>query len=156
MCDETTSRKQALFNYASIHILTFPILATVAEWARMMTINTQGTFLCFKYAAQQMIKQGRGGRIIGASSVAGKQGGAYISAYSASKFAIRGLTQSAGKNFNSSLLVKAYYSIGSLRIREAWHHGQCVRTWLVCPTYIIFFPIFMPHKVPLIPLCVSH
>jgi NAD(P)-dependent dehydrogenase (short-subunit alcohol dehydrogenase family) len=32
-----------------------------------------GTFLCYKYASQQMIKQGRGGRIISASSLSGKQ-----------------------------------------------------------------------------------
>jgi len=42
-----------------------------------------------------MVKQGRGGRIIGMSSIAGKQGVAILSAYSATKFAIRGLTQSA-------------------------------------------------------------
>jgi hypothetical protein len=33
--------------------------------------------MCYKYAGQQMIKQGRGGRIIGASSVVGKQGKYY-------------------------------------------------------------------------------
>lgn len=30
--------------------------------------------LCYKYAAQQMVKQGRGGRLIGASSAAGREG----------------------------------------------------------------------------------
>ena len=40
----------------------------------MFTVNTQSTFLCYKYAAKQMVKQGRGGRIIGASSLAGKTG----------------------------------------------------------------------------------
>ena len=32
-----------------------------------MNINTRGVMLCFKYAAQQMIKQGGGGKIIGSS-----------------------------------------------------------------------------------------
>ena len=64
-----------------------------------MAVNARGTFLCYKYAAQQMIKQGRGGRIIGASSISGKLGKPLLSApYSASKFAIRGLTQTAGKD----------------------------------------------------------
>ncbi|KAF4612370.1 hypothetical protein D9613_003953 [Agrocybe pediades] len=58
-------------------------------------VNVEGTFFCYKHAALQMIKQGRGGRIIGASSLAGKQGTSILSAYSASKFAVRGLTQSA-------------------------------------------------------------
>ncbi|OJA12711.1 hypothetical protein AZE42_02865 [Rhizopogon vesiculosus] len=42
-----------------------------------------------------MVKQGRGGRIIGASSISGKIGTPGCAAYCASKFAIRGLTQSA-------------------------------------------------------------
>jgi NAD(P)-dependent dehydrogenase (short-subunit alcohol dehydrogenase family) len=39
-----------------------------------MNVNARGCFLCYKYAGLQMIKQGRGGRIIGASSIAGKKG----------------------------------------------------------------------------------
>ena len=62
-----------------------------------MAINARGTFLCYKHAAVQMVVQGRGGRIIGASSIAGKMGCPAAAAYSASKFAIRGLTQTAGK-----------------------------------------------------------
>lgn len=62
-----------------------------------MAVNARGPFLCYKYAARQMIKQGRGGRIIGASSAAGKQGKPLLAAYCSSKFAVRGLTQTAGK-----------------------------------------------------------
>jgi NAD(P)-dependent dehydrogenase (short-subunit alcohol dehydrogenase family) len=40
----------------------------------MLAINGRGVFLCYKYAAKQMIKQGRGGRIIGAASTGAKQG----------------------------------------------------------------------------------
>ena len=62
-----------------------------------MAVNARGTFLCYKYAAQQMIAPGRGGRLIAASSVSGKIGISLLSAYSASKFAVRGLTQTAGE-----------------------------------------------------------
>ena len=62
-----------------------------------MAVNVRGVFLCYKHAGAQMVAQGRGGRIIGASSVAGKMGSPTTSAYSASKFAVRGLTQAAGK-----------------------------------------------------------
>ncbi|KAJ7267123.1 NAD-binding protein [Mycena rebaudengoi] len=73
-----------------------PIVETPVEnWDKIMAVNARGSFLCYKYAAAQMIKQGRGGKIIGASSVAGKQGMTHIAAYSASKFAVRGLTQAA-------------------------------------------------------------
>ncbi|KAJ7927881.1 acetoin reductase family protein [Mycena leptocephala] len=80
---------------------------TVEEWDLMMTINARGTFLCYKYAGIQMVSQGRGGRIIGAASVAGKK--AFMSAYCSSKFAIRGLTQATAMEFGShGITVNAY------------------------------------------------
>ncbi len=48
--------------------------ASSEEWDRIAAVNGRGTFLCYKYAAKQMIDQGHGGRIIGATSLAGKQG----------------------------------------------------------------------------------
>jgi hypothetical protein len=45
-----------------------------ADFDRLYAINVRGTFFCYKYAAIQMVSQGRGGRIIGASSLAGKKG----------------------------------------------------------------------------------
>lgn len=93
---------------------------------RILSINLTGVFLCarlefcprpqpttdfithfrtalihvgYQYAARQMVKQGRGGRIIGACSIAGKQELPMGSAYCASKFAVRGLTQSLGKEY---------------------------------------------------------
>lgn len=49
-------------------------IETVENWERVMQVNATSTFLCYKYAAMQMVKQGRGGRIIGASSAVGKRG----------------------------------------------------------------------------------
>ncbi|PBK86221.1 NAD(P)-binding protein [Armillaria gallica] len=68
---------------------------TVEQWDRAFAINTRGVFLCYQYAARQMIKQGRGGRIIGCSSSLGKQALPMLSLYAATKSAIRGLTQGA-------------------------------------------------------------
>lgn len=50
------------------------LAATEEEWDRVFTVNAKGTFLCYKYAGIQVIAQGRGGRIIGASSLSGKRG----------------------------------------------------------------------------------
>ncbi|KIK92885.1 hypothetical protein PAXRUDRAFT_829565 [Paxillus rubicundulus Ve08.2h10] len=81
----------------------------LADWDRVMNINTRGPFLCYKYAAEQMVKQGRGGRIIGASSLAGKQGYPLLSAYCASKFAVKGLTQVAALELGRyGITVNAY------------------------------------------------
>ncbi|KAL9710023.1 hypothetical protein Ac2012v2_007085 [Leucoagaricus gongylophorus] len=71
------------------------VLGTVDDWDQVMSLNARGVYLCYKYAAEIMIAQGRGGRIIGAASIASKQGVGFAPSYSASKFAVRGLTQSA-------------------------------------------------------------
>ncbi|KZT25819.1 acetoin reductase family protein [Neolentinus lepideus HHB14362 ss-1] len=87
-----------------------PILETSAdEWDRLMNINARGTFFCYKHAAAQMVKQGKGGRIVGACSIAGKTGMRDTAAYCASKFAIRGLTQSAALEWGKyGITVNAY------------------------------------------------
>ena len=48
--------------------------ATLDQWERVFNINVKGTFLCYKYAGIQMVAQGKGGRIVGASSMVGKRG----------------------------------------------------------------------------------
>ncbi|KAL0958440.1 hypothetical protein HGRIS_000583 [Hohenbuehelia grisea] len=89
---------------------TMSLLDTnLSDWEDLFAVNARGTFLCYKYAAKQMVLQGRGGRIIGASSVVGKQGSAMLPAYSASKFAVRGLTQSAAAELaRYGITVNAY------------------------------------------------
>ncbi|KAJ7149124.1 NAD(P)-binding protein, partial [Mycena filopes] len=84
------------------------------QWDTVMNTNARGTFLCYKYAGLQMIKQGRGGRIIGASSVAGKKAIATQAPYSASKFAIRGLTQAAALEFGSHGITVNAYAPGAI------------------------------------------
>ncbi|KAJ7921133.1 hypothetical protein B0H13DRAFT_2249624 [Mycena leptocephala] len=80
-----------------------------AEWDRTFSINVRGVFQCYQHAARQMILQGRGGRIIGATSGAGKQGNAMMPDYCASKFAVRGLTQAAACEFGKhGITVNAY------------------------------------------------
>ncbi|THH30263.1 hypothetical protein EUX98_g3927 [Antrodiella citrinella] len=69
----------------------------VEVWDRTFSINARGVFLSYKHAAAQMIKQGEGGRIIGACSASGKLGAPFLTSYSASKFAMRGLTQVAAQ-----------------------------------------------------------
>ncbi|KIJ47507.1 hypothetical protein M422DRAFT_28826 [Sphaerobolus stellatus SS14] len=84
-------------------------LTSVEEWEKVMGINAGGVFLCYKTAAIQMIKQGRGGRMLAASSVAGKQGLVEMTSYAASKFAVRALTQVAAKElWQHGITVNAY------------------------------------------------
>ncbi|KAI0826612.1 acetoin dehydrogenase [Trametes gibbosa] len=82
---------------------------TTEEADRLLNINVKGTFYSFKYAAIQMIKQGTGGRLVGAASIAGKRGYAEHALYSASKFAVRGIIQCAALDYGQyGITVNAY------------------------------------------------
>ncbi|GLB40877.1 putative KR domain containing protein [Lyophyllum shimeji] len=87
---------------------------TEDDWDTLFAVNAKGTFLCYKYAGAQMIAQGRGGRIIGACSVAGKRGSENMAAYSATKFAIRSLTQSAAVEFGPHGITVNAYAPGAI------------------------------------------
>ena len=65
-----------------------------ADWDRVQRVNVKGMFLCSQAVARHLVAQGTGGKIINISSVTGKQGSARYAAYSASKFAVIGFTQS--------------------------------------------------------------
>lgn len=66
------------------------------DWNRVMSINLTSTFLCSRAVVSAM-RANSYGRIVNLSSIAGKEGNANQSAYSASKAAIIGLTKSMGK-----------------------------------------------------------
>ncbi|KAF7980257.1 hypothetical protein HWV62_38997 [Athelia sp. TMB] len=84
----------------------------VEKWDKIMAVNLRGPMLAYKYAGRQMIKQGRGGRLITASSILGKQGGPNLSAYSATKFGVRGLTHSAAREFGVHKITANAYAPG--------------------------------------------
>ena len=63
-------------------------------WQRHLAVNLSGTFYCMREALPSMVAGGWG-RVINIASIAGKTGAPYISAYSASKHGVLGLTRSA-------------------------------------------------------------
>lgn len=64
-------------------------------WHHFLAINTTAVFLLTKAVGREMIRLGHGGRIITIASNASKQASAMGAAYSASKFAVLGLTQAS-------------------------------------------------------------
>lgn len=64
-------------------------------WQHFLAINTTAVFLCTKFVGQIMVRQSQGGRIINIASDAAKRASAMGAAYSASKFAVLGLTQAS-------------------------------------------------------------
>jgi meso-butanediol dehydrogenase / (S,S)-butanediol dehydrogenase / diacetyl reductase len=93
--------------------VTAPMLEiTAAQWQQTMDVNVKGVLHCYQSAARQMIAQGRGGRLIGAASVAAHRGGKWQSAYSASKFAVRGMSQSVAQELAEYQITVNVYSPG--------------------------------------------
>ncbi|KAI0317081.1 NAD-binding protein [Amylostereum chailletii] len=104
---------------------------SLESYERTFSINVRGVLLCYKYAAIQMIEQGRGGRIIGALSshflsvtepysisgsslIGGLQAPSTLLAYSSSKFAVRGLTQSSAVELAKYRITVNAYAPGSI------------------------------------------
>ena len=64
-------------------------------WEHFLKINATAPYLLTKEVGRRMIETGNGGRIINIASNASKQASATGAAYSASKFAVLGLTQAS-------------------------------------------------------------
>ena len=74
-----------------------PILEiTEDSYDTVFAVNVKGLLFTLQAVARQMVKQGRGGKIINMSSQAGRRGEALVGVYCASKAAVISLTQSAG------------------------------------------------------------
>ncbi len=82
---------------------------TEAELAKLWSVNVDGVLWGIQAAAASYIERGVGGTIINASSIAGHEGFAMLGAYSATKFAVRALTQAAAKELAvHGITVNAY------------------------------------------------
>jgi len=85
----------------------------VEEWNKVIAINLNGTFNCCKFIVPNMIKNNYG-RIVNVASVAGKEGNANASAYSAGKAGAIGLTKSLGKELaDKNIAVNAITPAGA-------------------------------------------
>ena len=68
---------------------------TDEDYESVMNVNTTGTFRCIRAVGKYMKETG--GTIINTSSMVGLYGGIYQTAYTASKYAINGITETCAK-----------------------------------------------------------
>lgn len=104
-------RIDILINNAGFNRTQFLLDVKPEDWDKVQRINQKGLFFCLQAAAQQMIAQipddvkqaGKAaqsyGKIVNFSSVAGRSGRPYAADYSASKWAVISITQSAALAF---------------------------------------------------------
>ncbi len=83
-------------NNAGIGSIMKPLMSLVPEdWTKVIDVNLTGAFFGLRAAADVMVPQGRGGRIINIASQASKSGFIHAQAYTASKHGLVGLVRSA-------------------------------------------------------------
>jgi len=85
-----------LVNNAAVFDLAPILEITEQSYDTVFAVNVKGLLFTLQAAARQMVKQGRGGKIVNFASQAGRRGEALVGVYCASKAAVISLTQSAG------------------------------------------------------------
>ncbi len=93
---ERYGRIDVLLNNAGVFLAQALTETSVEEFRRVMDVNVTGVFLGMRTVAPTMIEQ-RAGSVINLSSVAGLTGPPYLTAYAASKWAVRGMSKVAAK-----------------------------------------------------------
>lgn len=73
---------------------------TLDDWHNVIAVNQTGVFYCMKVALKQMMAQGYG-NIVNIASLAGLKPSGNNLSYSASKFAVVGMTKSAALEYGS-------------------------------------------------------
>jgi len=73
---------------------------SLSDWDNVIKVNQTGVFYCMKLALQQMVEQGSG-NIVNIASLAGLKASGNNLSYSASKFAVVGMTKSAALEYGS-------------------------------------------------------
>lgn len=120
---ETTEREferlDVLVNNAGI--LSFGTIADMPmdDYRRLVEVNQVGVFLGMKHAVPALERAGAGANIVNVSSVEGLGGGAFLTGYTATKFAVRGMTKAAA------------WELGGQGVRVNSIHPGAIRTPMV-------------------------
>ena len=88
-------RIDVLVNNAGIAIRHPAVDLTLADWEKVIAVNTTGAFLCARSAARHMIARDRGGAIVNVASIMGLSGGGIYPniSYQTSKGAVVNMTR---------------------------------------------------------------
>jgi NAD(P)-dependent dehydrogenase (short-subunit alcohol dehydrogenase family) len=72
--------------------------STMENWNRVIAVDLTGTFSCLRYELPAIVASG-GGSVVNCASVAGLRGAPTVSAYTAAKHGVVGLTRAAAREY---------------------------------------------------------
>jgi 3alpha(or 20beta)-hydroxysteroid dehydrogenase len=98
---DTHGRVDVLVNNAGVFLAATLQETSLEDFRRVQEVNQVGVFLGMRAVAPVMAERG-GGSIINLSSVAGRVGSPYLTAYAAGKWAVRGMTKAVAKELAAS------------------------------------------------------
>jgi 2-deoxy-D-gluconate 3-dehydrogenase len=90
---ESFGRLDILVNNAGITRRAKALAFTEKDWDDVIGVNLKSVFFLCQAAAKQFVKQAQGGKIINIASMLAFQGGVNVTAYTASKSGVMGLTR---------------------------------------------------------------
>lgn len=121
---------------------------TLADFEKVIAVNLKGVFLCTKYASEQMIKQGRGGKIINVTSIDALHPSSIgLAHYDASKHGVWGFTKnvalelSAHKIWVNAIAPGGILTPGVQKLQEATKVPQGVDMSKVMEAFMAKIPM---------------
>jgi 2-deoxy-D-gluconate 3-dehydrogenase len=114
-CVELAGRLDILINNAGIIRRADALDFSEDDWDVALNVNLKTPFFLAQAAAKEMIKAGRGGKIINIASMLSFQGGIRTASYTASKSGLAGITRLlanewAAKGINVNAIAPGYFS----------------------------------------------
>jgi NAD(P)-dependent dehydrogenase (short-subunit alcohol dehydrogenase family) len=128
--------------YNAHELFRAPFVETnAADFERLWRVNTLGAFMCAQEAMKDMLRA-KNGTIIFSGATASLRAGAKSSAFSSSKFALRGLAQALAREHGSNGIHVCHIVIDGLiwgRAAESVHkvaRAQCLEPAAVVNTFL--------------------
>lgn len=147
----------AVADYGTVDILvnnagiypSIPVMSmTLADFEKVLAINLKGVFLCTKYVAEQMIKQGRGGKIINITSIDALHPSMIgLAHYDASKHGVWGFTKNVAlelaphKIWVNAIAPGGILTPGVQKQQPASASGQAIDMTKVMETFLDKIPM---------------
>ncbi|OGK19595.1 SDR family oxidoreductase [Candidatus Roizmanbacteria bacterium RIFCSPLOWO2_12_FULL_40_12] len=121
---------------------------TLDDFEKVLAVNLKGVFLCTKYVSEEMIKQGKGGKIINITSIdALHPSSVGLAHYDASKHGVWGFTKNVAlelaphKVWVNAIAPGGVTTPGVTKLQKAMHVPQGVDMTKVLETFLAKIPM---------------